>query len=82
MKKRGKRGQDELRPEYNFRSLPGGVKGKHVHQYRQGTNLVLLDRDVARVFRDDAAANEALRALMKAAARLPREVPPVFWTGC
>jgi len=72
MKKKSKRRQD-LRPEYDFWSLPAGVKGKHVAQYRQGTNLVLLDRDVAKVFRDDAAVNEALRTVMKAAARLPRQ---------
>jgi hypothetical protein len=73
MKKKSKRRRDDLRPEYDFWSLPGGVKGKHVAQYRQGTNLVLLDRDVAKVFRDDAAVNEALRTVMKAAARLPRK---------
>ena len=73
MKKKGRKRQDDLRPEYDFWSLPGGVKGKHAAQYRQGTNLVLLDRDVARVFRDDAAVNEALRTVMKAAARLSRK---------
>jgi hypothetical protein len=73
MKKKSRRRQDDLRPEYDFGTLPGGVKGKHVAQYRQGTNLVLLDRDVAKVFRDDAAVNEALRTVMKAAARLPRK---------
>jgi hypothetical protein len=73
MKKKSKRRQDDLRPEYDFWSLPGGVKGKHVAQYRQGTNLVLLDRDVAKVFRDDAVVNETLRTVMKAAARLTRK---------
>jgi len=75
MKKKSRRELDDLRPEYDFWSLPGGVKGKHVRQYREGTNLVLLDRDVASVFHDDAAVNEALRAVMKAAARLPRKLP-------
>lgn len=73
MKKKSRRTQDDLRPEYDFWSLRGGVKGKHVAQYRRGTNLVMLDRDVARVFRDDTAVNEALRTVMKAAARLPRK---------
>jgi hypothetical protein len=73
MKKKSKRSQDDLRPEYDFWELPGGVKGKHAAQYRQGTNLVLLDRDVAKVFHDDAAVNDALRAVIKAAARLPRK---------
>jgi hypothetical protein len=73
MKKKGRKTEDDIRPEYDFWTLRGGVKGKHVTQYRRGTNLVLLDRDVARVFRDDTAVNEALRAVMKAAARLPRK---------
>lgn len=73
MKKKARRKQDKLRPEYDFWSLPHGVKGKHVEQYRQGTNLVLLDRDVAKVFRDDAAVNDALRTVMKAAAQLNRK---------
>jgi hypothetical protein len=73
MKKKNRSKQDDLRPEYDFSSMPGGVRGKHLAQYRQGTNLVRLDRDVARVFSDDAAVNEALRTVMKAAARLPRK---------
>ena len=74
MKKKNKRRHDDLRPEYDFWSLPGGVKGKRVAQYRQSKNLVLLDRDVAKVFRNDAAVNETLRTVMKkAAAKLPRK---------
>lgn len=38
---------DELRPEYDFSQLAGGVRGKYVERYRTGTNLVLLDADVA-----------------------------------
>ena len=43
--------QDEMRPEYDF---TGGVRGKHHEAYRQGTNVVLLDPEVARVFRDSS----------------------------
>ncbi len=75
MKKSGRKEADELRPEYDFASLPGGVRGKYVQRYRQGTNLAVLDRDVAKVFPNDKAVNEALRAVMKAAARLSRRLP-------
>ena len=52
---------DELRPEYNLHKLlKGGVRGKYVARYRAGTNLVLLDPDVAKAFPDEAAVNEAL----------------------
>lgn len=49
---------DEMRPEYDLR---GGVRGKYYERYKQGTNVVLLDADVAQVFRDSATVNEALR---------------------
>jgi hypothetical protein len=67
-----KRERDELRPEYDFSKMQGGVRGKYVQRYRQGTNLVLLERDVASAFPTDRAVNEMLRAVMKAAAKLPR----------
>ncbi|MEL6442115.1 MAG: hypothetical protein AAFQ80_23085 [Cyanobacteria bacterium J06621_8] len=57
--------EDELRSEYNFAQMKGGVKGKYVERYRSGTNLVLLDPDVAQAFPNDAAVNEALRLLMQ-----------------
>jgi hypothetical protein len=49
--------------------MQGGVRGKYVERYRSGTNLVLLDPDVAQAFPDDAAVNEALRLLMQIAQR-------------
>jgi hypothetical protein len=45
----------------------GGVRGKHYQAYRQGTNLVLLEPDVAAIFRDAATVNAALRMLAKIA---------------
>jgi len=59
--------QDDMRPEYDLR---GGVRGKYFQQYREGTNLVLLDPDVAAVFRDSESVNQALRVLIKAAGHL------------
>ena len=55
---------DELRNEYDFAQLQGGVRGKYVERYRQGTNLVLLAPDVAKAFPTDDAVNEALRLLI------------------
>jgi hypothetical protein len=56
---------DELRPEYDFTAedLRKGVRGRFAARYAEGTNLVPLDRDVAEVFPDAAAVNDALRAL-------------------
>jgi hypothetical protein len=61
--------EDELRPEYDFAQMKGGVRGKYVERYRSGINLVLLDPDVAQAFPNDAAVNEALRLLMQVAQR-------------
>ena len=58
---------DELRPEYDLAQLQGGVKGKYAELYRQGTNLVLLEPDVAKAFPTAESVNEALRLLMKLA---------------
>lgn len=57
---------DELRLEYDLRELlKGGVRGKYVARYRAGTNLVLLDPDVAKAFPDEVAVNEALRLVIQ-----------------
>ena len=52
---------NDMRPEYDF---SGGVHGKHHKAYREDTNIVLLEPEVARVFRDSAAVNRALRMLI------------------
>ncbi|MEA5517651.1 hypothetical protein [Limnoraphis robusta] len=57
--------EDELRPEYDFAKMQGGVRGKYIKRYREGTNLVLLDPDVAQAFPNDKAVNEALRSLIQ-----------------
>ncbi|XPM53228.1 MAG: hypothetical protein EDM05_034145 [Leptolyngbya sp. IPPAS B-1204] len=61
---------DEMRPEYDF---SGGVRGKYYQAYQQASNVVVLDPDVAEVFRDSADVNEALRMLAKIAKSLPTE---------
>lgn len=62
-----KRRSRELRPEYDFAALPGGVRGKYLRRASAGTNLVLLDPDVASAFRDDRTVNETLRLLVNLA---------------
>lgn len=61
--------EDELRSEYDFAQMQGGVRGKYIERYRTGINLVLLDPDVAQAFPNDAAVNEALRLLIQVAQR-------------
>ena len=56
--------QDELLPEYDF---TGAIRGKYYERYQQGTNVVLLDPDVAAVFRNSAAVNDTLRRLVSLA---------------
>ena len=49
---------DEMRPEYDLR---GGIRGKYYDRYKAGTNVVLLEPDMAKVFRDSKSVNAALR---------------------
>jgi hypothetical protein len=54
---------EELRPEYDLSKLKGGVRGKYYEQARAGTNLVLIEPDLANVFPDTDSVNRALRLL-------------------
>jgi hypothetical protein len=69
MKKEVDEIEDELRPEYDFSKMAGGVRGKYVERYRAGTNLALLDPDIAQAFPTDASVNEALRLLLQISQR-------------
>lgn len=60
-------GGDDVRPEYDFASMAGGVQGKYAERYKAGTNLVHLEPDVAAVFRDESSVNRALRTLIDVA---------------
>jgi hypothetical protein len=64
MSRASKPRSDEMRPEYDIR---GGVRGKYYDRYQQGTNVVLLEPDVAAVFHDAESVNRALRGLIDAA---------------
>jgi hypothetical protein len=71
---------DELRPEYDLAQLRGGVRGKYYRQATAGTNLVLIEPELAHVFPDTASVNRALRLLVETAeaaapARRQRKAP-------
>jgi hypothetical protein len=57
----GRANDDDMRPEYDFTA---GVRGKHHERYNAGTNVVFLDADIAKVFRDSESVNRALRLLL------------------
>jgi hypothetical protein len=69
--KKANKGQstDEMRSEYDFSK---GVRGKYYQRYRQGTNLVLLEPDLAKVFLDSEAVNIALRQFLAEHGEPPR----------
>jgi hypothetical protein len=49
-----------MKEEYDFK---GGERGRYAKRYAEGSNVVVLDPDVASVFPDKESVNEALRAL-------------------
>jgi len=61
-----RRTTDDVRPEYDFSK---GVRGKYAKRYAEGTNVVLLAPDVARVFKNSDAVNAALRGLIELAGK-------------
>jgi hypothetical protein len=61
--KKAKKNHSEMLEEYDFR---GGVRGKYAKRYSQGTNVIVLEPGVAKVFPDSKSVNNALRALADA----------------
>lgn len=64
MSKANRPEDDDLRLEYDFASMKGGIRGKYVARLRKGSNLVLLEPDVAAAFPSADAVNEALRGVL------------------
>ncbi|HUI42699.1 MAG TPA: BrnT family toxin [Terriglobia bacterium] len=64
--------EDDLRPECDLAQLRGGVRGKYYRQASAGSNLVLIEPDLARTFPDDASVNRALRLLVSTASAATR----------
>ena len=59
--------KDDLRPQYDLTKLKGGVRGKYYQRAIAGTNLILVDPELAKVFPDADSVNRALRVLRDAA---------------
>jgi hypothetical protein len=59
--------RDELRAKYDLSQLKGGTRGKYYQQAMAGTNLVLIEPDLAQVFPGEESVNRALRLLVTAA---------------
>ena len=57
---------DDVRPEYDFSK---GTRGKYAERFAAGSNVVVLDPDVAHMFSDSASVMGALRALVEIAAK-------------
>jgi len=55
------RSDPDMSAEYDFSE---GVRGKYAKRYAEGTNVVVLDRDVAEYFPDHDAVNDSLRSLI------------------
>jgi hypothetical protein len=64
-----RRCRDELRPEHDLKSLKGVVRGTYYQHAMAGTNLVLLEPDVAPAFPDRNSVNRALRLLRDVAVK-------------
>jgi hypothetical protein len=56
-----------MRAEYDFASMAGGVRGKYVRRMRAGTNVVMIEPEVADAFPTERAVNEALKGVLNTA---------------
>lgn len=67
MKRKGEVSSNDLRPAYTF-DYSKAVRGKHYRRLiKEGANVIVLEPDVAKVFHDSTAVNDALRSLLKVA---------------
>ena len=64
MKKTTRPLADDLRPEYDFASMKGGVRGKYLRRARTGTNIVMIEPEVTDAFPTEQAVNEALKGVL------------------
>ena len=75
MKKENKQAlEDDLRPEYDLKPLlKAGIRGKYARRFREGTNIVLLEPDVAVAFPNDKSVNEVLRLVIQLRKKAPKD---------
>lgn len=67
MKKASTVPPDEMRVEYDFASMKGGVRGKYARRAREGTNIVLIEPEMSDAFPTEQAVNEALKGVLNTA---------------
>ena len=73
MKKDRESDKEELRAQYKRSDFPGGlVRGKYANRLREASNIVVLKPEVARVFPNEEAVNDALLSLIELAKRTTR----------
>jgi hypothetical protein len=68
-----KKTNDKMRAEYDLSKLKGGVRGKYYRQATAGTNLVLIEPEVAEIFPDTESVNRALKLLADTAQSATRK---------
>lgn len=56
---------DDLRPEYDLKSLGKGIRGKYYERYQKGTNVVVIDPDLTKSFPNTKSVNDALREVLE-----------------
>ena len=66
-----RKGQADMLPEYDFSK---GVRGKYAKRYAEGSNVVVLSPDLAKIFRTSESVNEALRTLVRVGRKPSRKV--------
>jgi hypothetical protein len=65
--KKANQTEGDMRPEYDFGSMKGGVGGKYAERFRRESNIVVLDPEVAEAFPTGDAVNAALRGMLNTA---------------
>ena len=53
--------KDDIRPEYPEELIRSGVRGKYVNRFRSQSNVIVVDDNLAAVFPNSKAVNDALR---------------------
>jgi hypothetical protein len=77
MKKDKAPDKDELRPEYKRSDFPGGLmRGKYANRLKESSNVIVLRPEVAQVFPNGEAVNNALLSLIDIAQKTTRPRRP------
>ncbi len=63
--------KDRMREEYDF---TGGIRGKYAKRFSDGSNIIVLDPDVAKLFSDSKTVNEVLRSIARIARQKAKKV--------